>query len=197
VPADDSFPDLIRRVRAGDQEAAAQLVRRYEPAIRRAVRVRLVDDRLRRQFDSMDVCQSVLASFFVRAALGQFELDRPEELLKLLAVMVRNKVAERAGHQRAARRDYRRAAAGLDAAEAVPAADAAPGRQAEARELLDEARRRLADDERQVFELRAAGHGWDEIAGRVGGTPEAARKKLSRAADRVARDLGLDEVGDG
>lgn len=107
--SDDSFPDLIRRVRGGDQDAAAELVRRFEPAIRRAVRVRLVDDRLRRQFDTMDVCQSVLASFFVRVAMGQFELDRSEQLLKPLATMVRNKVAERANQARAGRRDYRRA----------------------------------------------------------------------------------------
>ena len=46
------FEELIRRVRAWDQEAAAELVRRYEPAIRRAARIRLVDSRLRRLFDS-------------------------------------------------------------------------------------------------------------------------------------------------
>ncbi len=33
-----SFADLIRRVRGGDADAAAELVRNYEPAIRRAVR---------------------------------------------------------------------------------------------------------------------------------------------------------------
>ena len=81
---DTAFMDLIRRVRAGDEQASAELVRRYEPAIRIAVRVRLNDPGLRRLFDSMDICQSVLGSFFVRAALGQFELDNPDQLLKLL-----------------------------------------------------------------------------------------------------------------
>src|SRR5207253_5181912 len=78
------FRDLIRRVRAGDEAAAAELVQHYEPYIRRAVRVRLVDPRLKRLVDSVDVCQSVLASFFVRAALGQYDLETPEQLLKLL-----------------------------------------------------------------------------------------------------------------
>src|ERR1700722_8314118 len=110
MPTDTPFVELIQRVRAGDQEAASELVRRFEPAIRRAVRVRLVDDRLRRQFDSTDVCQSVFASFFVRAAMGQFELEKSEQLLKLLATMVRNKVADRSDKARAGRRDYRRAA---------------------------------------------------------------------------------------
>jgi RNA polymerase sigma-70 factor (ECF subfamily) len=41
-----AFPDLIRRVRDGDQDAAAELVKHYEPYIRRAVRFRLADARL-------------------------------------------------------------------------------------------------------------------------------------------------------
>src|SRR5579885_2113346 len=104
------FHDLIRRVRAGDEAAAAELVRRYEPAIRRAVRIRLADTRLARAFDSMDVCQSVLASFFVRAALGQYELDAPEQLLKLLATMARHKLADQVDRERAECRDNRRLA---------------------------------------------------------------------------------------
>ena len=38
-----SFEELLRRVRAGDQAAARELVQRYEPTIRRAVRFRLSD----------------------------------------------------------------------------------------------------------------------------------------------------------
>jgi hypothetical protein len=34
----------------------------------------------------------VLGSFFVRAALGQYELNRPEQLFKLLASMAHNKL---------------------------------------------------------------------------------------------------------
>ena len=48
MPDETSFHDLIQRVRRGDEAAAAELVRRYEPAIRRAARVHLLDPRLRR-----------------------------------------------------------------------------------------------------------------------------------------------------
>jgi hypothetical protein len=71
------FHDLIRRARAGDKAAATELVRRHEPAIRQAVRIRLGDTRLARAFDSMDV--SVLASYFMRAVLGKGEQDAPEQ----------------------------------------------------------------------------------------------------------------------
>src|SRR3712207_3852792 len=96
MPDDDSFADLLARVRAGDPAAAAALVRKYEPAIRVAVRAHLVDPGLRRHFDSMDVCQSVLGSFFVRAAAGQYDVGSPAQLVGLLVKMTRNKVAMRA-----------------------------------------------------------------------------------------------------
>src|SRR3989442_13644649 len=103
-----SFAELMSRVRAGDQDAATELVRRYEPAIRRAVRFRLGDTRMAAVLDSMDVCQSVLASFFVRAASGQYEVDQPEQLQKLLVAMARNKLAFQMRKHRAQRRDQRR-----------------------------------------------------------------------------------------
>jgi hypothetical protein len=44
------------------------------------------------------------------------------------------------------------------------------------------------------LELREQGHEWAAIATTLGGNPEALRKKLARAVERVARQLGLDEV---
>ena len=43
------FDELIRRVQAGDPDAASELIKRYEPAVRRAVRFRLADARLRKR----------------------------------------------------------------------------------------------------------------------------------------------------
>src|SRR6516165_7237186 len=103
-----AFPDFIRRIRAGDNQAAQELVERYEPVIRREVRVRLRDPRLYSRFDWTDICQSVMASFFVRVAAGQYELHQPDQLLRLLVVMTRHKLAKQRRRHRAGRRDYRR-----------------------------------------------------------------------------------------
>ena len=81
-----AFPDFIRRIRAGEDQAARELVERYEPVIRCEVRLRLRDPRLYSRFDWTDVCQSVMASFFVRAAAGQYDLERPDQLLRLRRV---------------------------------------------------------------------------------------------------------------
>src|SRR5438270_11846773 len=112
MPEAATFEELIRRVRTWDQDAAAELVRRYEPAIRRAVRFRLADARLGGLLDSMDICQSVLKSFFVRAASGQFDLETPEKVLGLLAAMARNKLASQSRRQGAQRRGGRHVATG-------------------------------------------------------------------------------------
>jgi RNA polymerase sigma-70 factor (ECF subfamily) len=186
---DNPFQELIRRVRAGDSDAAAELVRRYEPHIRRVVRVRL-DARLGRLLDSMDICQSVMASFFVRAALGQYELDTPEQLLKLLATMARNKLANQAARHQRQRRDNRRV---TTANEDVPDSAPSPSQQIANKDLLQEARRRLGEEERQLLDLRGQGLEWNEIAAQLGGSPEALRKKFTRGIDRVAEQLGLDD----
>src|SRR5262249_9290307 len=152
---------------------AAELVRRYEPTIRRIVRLRLRDPRLTRRFDSVDVCQSVLASFFVRAALGQYELDQPEQLLKLLAVMARNKFTNQVRKERAECRDHRRAEEGGAETWEVPTTDPSPSRYMAARDLLEEARRRLSAEDRRLLDLRAQGREWAEIAAELGGSAEA------------------------
>jgi RNA polymerase sigma-70 factor (ECF subfamily) len=200
----EDFQSLVRRVRSGDGQAAAELVQRYEPAIRRAARVRLVDTRLNRLLDSMDICQSVMASFFVRAALGQYELDTPAQLLKLLATMTRNKLANQVKGHRAIRRDFRRTehrggGTGSDdtsdggGIEGLAGPGRTPSNEVATRELLEEARRRLFPDELTLLERREQGREWTEIAQELGSSPEAIRKRLARGIDRVAHELGLDQ----
>jgi RNA polymerase sigma-70 factor (ECF subfamily) len=79
--ADFSFAEFLGRIRADGESAAVELARHYEPALRTEIHVGLRDPRLLRLLEPADLRQSVLKSFFVRAALGQFDLDSPERLL--------------------------------------------------------------------------------------------------------------------
>jgi RNA polymerase sigma-70 factor (ECF subfamily) len=189
--ANDSFHDLIRQVRAGDQDAAAELVRLYESAIRRAVRFRLQDARLRSQFDSMDICQSVLSSFFVRAAAGQYDIDTPEQLVKLLTTMARNKLASAARKEIVRNRAVCQAADRGEAGE-LRSTETDPCDESSARELCREALKRLTAEERELVELRHRGYDWDSIAREKNSTPVVLRKRLSRALDRVLHEVGLE-----
>jgi RNA polymerase sigma-70 factor (ECF subfamily) len=195
-PEESTFQELMSRVRSGDDRAAAELVRLYEPTIRRIARVRLADAHLQRQFDSMDICQSVLGSFFVRAASGQYELTTPDQLLALLVSMSRKKLIDLTRRAGAARRDYRRTEKGAPDERQCAAAGPTPSQEVAGEELLAEFRNRLSAEERRLADQRAAGHDWNQIAAAVGGSPEALRKQLARAVDRVCCELGLDEPDD-
>jgi RNA polymerase sigma-70 factor (ECF subfamily) len=186
------FPDFIRRIRAGDEQAAVELVRKYEPLIRREVRLHLDDPQLQVLFDSMDICQSVLASFFVRAAAGQYDLERPEQLFKLLVTMTRNKLASAARGAHRQRRDHRRAAGQTDELDQFADARPSPSELVAGRELLDRFRQGLSEEERQLTDLRGEGLSWADIAARLGGTAQARRMQLARAVERVAEQLGLE-----
>jgi RNA polymerase sigma-70 factor (ECF subfamily) len=191
-----SFGELLERARAGDQESARVLVLRYEPMIRRAIRFRLGRSRLVRLVDSMDVCQSVLASFFLRAAAGQYDIEKPEQLVKLLVAMARNKLALQARAQHRQRRDCRRTQSGGVDESLFVAADPSPSQQVAGQELLEQAQQLLSAEERQLVEMRKEGLPWDAIAQQMGSTPEAVRKKLTRGVNRVAHQLHLDEYDD-
>jgi RNA polymerase sigma-70 factor (ECF subfamily) len=188
------FADFIRRIRAGDERAAEELVRKYEALIRREVRLHLEDRRLGRLFDSMDICQSVLASFFVRTAAGQYELERPEQVLKLLVTMARNKLASAARSEHRQCRDNRRTAGDKPAGlESVAATGPSPSEQLAGKELLERVRQALSHEERQLVELRSQDRTWADIAAQLGGTAQGRRMQLTRALERVAQQIGLDE----
>lgn len=188
-----SFAELIRRVRAGDEQAAADLVRRYEPEIRCEVRLRLRHSRVRRFVDSMDICQSVLASFFARAALGQYDLDEPGQLVRLLVTMARNKLVNQVHRHQARRRDCRRDEAGGIGPREPADRSPSPSELVAGDDLLHAFRNRLSAEERQLADLRGQGRTWEEIARELGGTANGRRVQLVRAANRVSQQLGLDE----
>jgi DNA-directed RNA polymerase specialized sigma24 family protein len=140
---ESSFAELVERIRRGDQQAAAEVVRLYEPIIRRTIRFRLSNANVRNVLDSMDICQAVMGSFFIRAASGQYQLHEPEDLQKLLVAMARNKLKFQVRKQHAQRRDQRRVDAGANP-EALVASEGTASRQLAAAELLQAVHQRLS-----------------------------------------------------
>ena len=90
--------------------------------------MRMRSPHLRSVLDSMDICQSVLKSFFLRAAAGQFDIDRPEDLRKLLVKMACNKSPEAARKEHAQMRAARRFVSLGDEAQQVAGGDDPVGR---------------------------------------------------------------------
>jgi RNA polymerase sigma-70 factor (ECF subfamily) len=187
---ENQFLTLIQRVREGDEQAATELFTRYEQHILRVARNRLRDQRLRRILDSVDIRQSVMKSFFLRMAMGQFEINSPEDLLKLLATMVKNKVVDKARRVSSPKGGGDRVHQPIDETPVAKPGES-PSQIVAGKELLEEAQRRLSAEELQMRQLRAEGLEWVDIAEKMGGTAEARRKQYARAMDRLAEELGL------
>jgi hypothetical protein len=52
----------------------------------------------------------------------------------------------------------------------------------------------LSAGERRLLELGNQGYDWSAIASEIGGGAETLRRRLSRALDRIAGQLGLDDA---
>lgn len=190
----EKFRSLIASIQTGDQQAAEALVRDYESLIRREVRSRLVDQRLRRVLDSMDICQSVLASFFVGSALGEFDLNDPKQLIRLLVMMTRNKVASVARREHSQKRDQRRNSKEEDALEFIKGCEDTPSQIVADRELLNRVREAMTDEELQIANARSNSDSWESIANQFGGTAQARRVQYSRALDRLRQEFGFGDA---
>jgi RNA polymerase sigma factor (sigma-70 family) len=189
------FPDLIHRVRAGDEQATAELCRQFEPFVRRFVRFRMLlhrnVERLRRMLDSSDICQSVLISLCEGLRDGRFDLSSSEQLEKVLCTMARLKIATQARKPVVTRRMLSNKQLDDSRSGLV---DLAPGpeREAAGRDLLEAVMKRFSNDEFQLLVLRDHGQSWAEIAAERGGNAEALRKKLERAVKHVRGQFDLE-----
>ena len=187
------FSQFVARIRAGDQRAAAELVAQFEPIIRREIRLQLDDHNLIRAFDSMDICQSVLASFFVRTAAGEYHIDSSVQLVNLLVNMARNKLVSAFRREFMQRRDLRRRVNTSDNVLDFVADNRPTSSEiVDQRDLLSRIYQMLTPEELRISRLRGGGAAWDEIAGELGGTAQSRRMQFSRALERVAGTLGLD-----
>lgn len=164
---DDDFRDLICRVRAGSEDAAWELVNQYGEAIRRAVR-RVLNDKMRSKFDSLDFVQLVWNSLFrVRGKLDQFE--RPEALAAYLAAMAKNKVGMEVRRRMMTVKYNVRQERSLEQIRARECPDISgnqplPDDIAIAREQWDRLLEGQPEHYRQIINLRLQGHTFQSIA---------------------------------
>jgi RNA polymerase sigma-70 factor (ECF subfamily) len=188
----ESFDDVIGRLRAGDQDAAAEVYRRFASRLIDLARSRL-DSQVRRKVDPESVAQSVFRSFFLRQAKGQFELDDWDSLWSLLVRITLRKCGRRIAAFHAERRDVRRevASAALDRTsrlewEAI-ARDPTPDEAAQLTETLERLMSRLDQKQQQIVTLRLQGYTVREISREIGCTERSVLRKLELVRDGLKR----------
>jgi RNA polymerase sigma-70 factor (ECF subfamily) len=189
--ADSPAPDLLARLRAGDEPAAAEVFDRFARRLIGLARQKLSQG-LRVKEDPEDVVQSALNSFFLRYAAGQYELASWDDLWGLLTRITAHKCGHRVERFHAARRDIRREVP-------VPAADGSnqsweyftreptASEALELSELLDALYRPLGERDRRILALRLQG----VEAAAITTALRCSERTVFRVLERIRRQLEL------
>lgn len=183
---DDS---LLRRVRAGEQDAATALYLRYADHLR-ALAARQSSPALAARLDPDDIVQSVFRTFFRRVGDGQYDVPAGDDLWRLFLVIALHKIRNAAAHHTAAKRDVRQTVGVGDAGRGAEAADETG--LAVLRMVIDDTLARLPDGTRRIVELRVEGYEVAEIADRVGRSKRSVERVLQQFRDELARSLDED-----
>ena len=186
------FDDLIRRARAGDGPATAELLSRFEPEVRTMVRVRL-PRALRNRFDSMDFVQAIWKSVFTGDA-GDFNATTfadESQFRGFLAGVARNKIFEE--HRRQTRtkkydisreeRLYVRKGE-REVPRDVVGSDPTPSENVQAVDRLDQLVEGRTAPEAEIINLRRQGLTYDEIATKIGWNERSVRREIEQVRQR-------------
>lgn len=178
---DDEFGRLLDACRKGDPAATAELVKRYLPYVRAAVRRRLATS-LRVRFDSHDFAQDVWLSFF-RTALDRRELGTEAALIAYLSQMARLKVAEEYRHQTTQKVGLTRDTP-LDPTRPPTGRDPTPSAAAAAGDEWDRLTGGLPDQERAMLRMLRDGHTHAETAAAFGLSEKTIQRLVHRLLTR-------------
>jgi len=187
---ESSFADLMVRLRAGDQGAAADLFEHYAARLVALARRRLTAA-IGTKEDPEDVVQSVFRTFFRRHNTGDFVARDWGSLWHLLTMITLRKCGHRVEYFFAERRNIAREAP-------PPGGDAAAGWEAIAREPTAEEAAILAETlesllnsldarRRRMVELALQGTGIEAIAEEVGSSERTVRRVLQLVRETLER----------
>ena len=109
--------------------------------------------------------------------------------------MARNKLYDRVRHAQAGRRDARRTTMGGDELlEVVTDAAQSPSELLSAQEVIEAVCSQLSEQDRYLVDQRMHGRPWEDLAQELHASPEALRKRMTRAIDDAAEHMGFREA---
>jgi RNA polymerase sigma factor (sigma-70 family) len=175
---------LLRRLAAGQENAADAIYRRYANRIRALARTKL-PEHLTARMDADDVVQSVFRAFFQSARRGLYQVMDGEGLWCLLAAVTVNKVRSLHAYHAAARRDAR-VTVPFEVKE-----DELRGLEPEVMELVvRDVLENLPPTERKAVEMRLEGYEVAEIADRLGRSKRSVERSLQNAREHLTELMG-------
>jgi len=189
-----SFADLMARVRAGDQEAAALVYELFKNRVIGLARKRL-DALIRAKEDADDVAQSVFKSFFRRQMDPHkgFTLENWDALWNVLLVITLRKCGRRIERWGAQSRDVRQEVA-IYEVEAV-AREPTPDEAVMLTETVQQVLADLHPRDRPILELALQGCGPEAISAEVRRTERTVYRVLKRVREKLEEMRGGIGVG--
>ncbi|HEV3143377.1 MAG TPA: RNA polymerase sigma factor [Gemmataceae bacterium] len=190
VVSEPTDQQLLEELRNGGHEAATVLYRRYAKRLRQLIRSKC-SAALARRLDADDILQSVFHAFFKGAKGGCYQVPAGEELWPLLLVIALNKIRTQGSFHRAAKRDVR-LTCGLDDSKVLKQSvqelethEPMPLLQLVANEALE----RIPPSQREIIELRVAGHEVEQIAQIVGRSKRTVERILQSCRQQLSELL--------
>lgn len=154
---------LVRRFRAGEEDAATRLYLRYAARLQ-ALASSQTSPHLATRFDAEDVVQSVFRTFFRRAQKGLYDVPPGDELWQLLLVLALNKIRGLAVHHRAQKRDVKRTVGGTELAEVAQGMGGDEIAYSALQMVVESVLGEIHEVQRRMIELRIDGHRVEDIA---------------------------------
>ena len=194
---DDPSIDLLARWQAGDQEAAAQMFRRYAQRLIALARSRL-SGKLAQRLDPEDVVQSAYRSFFAGARHGQYDLQRGGDLWRLLVGITLHKLHDQVKRHSADKRDvaaensFGSEDSLWDIDSVIFARGPSPAEAVALVDELEQVMRRLEPLQRRILEMRLQGFSLQEIATDTQRCPRTVRRTLARIRRDLQQNHGAD-----
>jgi RNA polymerase sigma-70 factor (ECF subfamily) len=179
-----SLDELLDKLCGGDEAAAAHVFLEYEPYLRKVVR-RLLPNRLRPKFDSVDIVQSVWGDLLTGFREAGWRFTSINQLRAFLVKVTRNRFLDRLRHhdrllpheELLARRD-------LDRFQAD--ANGAPSKQFEAENLWQRMLELCPVEHQEILRLKRHGASMEDIVRATGLHPGSVRRILRNLASQIA-----------
>jgi|SRR5579863_857422 len=184
MSSDENFPQLLARVRDGDEDAAAVIVLRFVDRLVAHAHRHLAPS-IRRRVDAEDIVQSVYRTFFRRVRKGEFRLEHWGSLWGLLTRISLRKCA------RAGRRNNPRETSLTVACDApmsdfglsweALAREPSPAEVAMLNDIIDTILGPLRESHREIVKLTLEGYAQREVAKRVSCSERTVQRVIARA----------------
>jgi RNA polymerase sigma-70 factor (ECF subfamily) len=175
--------ELIEKLATGDDTAAEEVFRTYEPVLRMVVR-RQLSGGLRAKFDSIDIVQSVWSDVLQGLREAKWNFRDPAHLRAFLITVTRNRFIDRVRQNRAAVQGQR-SLAETDVQQCAASTEPRPSEKVQADDVWQQMLSVCPPAHRELLNLKRQGKSLSEIAQHTGLHPSSVRRILYEIARRL------------